>query len=241
LLRRERAARGEPDPLAKVRIQVHGHRGARSRMPENTLAAFEYAIQNGADAVELDVVVTNDNQLVVCHDPIFERGHAPSLDEVFALASHGRFSYDVEIKTWSGHPPCPAPHEFARRVFERIRAHGLESCVTVMSFNFRVLAAMRALAAEIPLTALTETDPRSFVEITREAATAEIVAPHFLLVTPEKVAAAHAAGIRVVPWTVNEPSDWGRMITAEADGIITDDPAALVAYLVSRGLRGSAC
>jgi glycerophosphoryl diester phosphodiesterase len=220
-------------------ILVHGHRGAKARMPENTLPGFEYAIRIGADALELDVVVTQDGELVVSHDPILERGHAPTLDEVFRLGS-GCF-YDVEIKTWSGSPPCPAPHEFARRVLEKICAQSLESRVAVMSFDFRVLAAMRALAPEIRLAALTENDPRSFPEIAREAASAEIVAPQFLLVTPEKVAPAHAAGIEVVPWTVNEPTDWDRTIAAAVDGIITDDPAALLAHLVSRGLRAGAC
>jgi glycerophosphoryl diester phosphodiesterase len=221
-------------------ILVHGHRGAKARMPENTLPAFEYAIRIGADVVELDVVVTQDGELVVSHDPIPERGHAPTLDQVFAL---GRSSclYDVEIKTWSGSPPCPVPHEFARRVLEKICAHSLERRVAVMSFDFRVLAAMRALAPEIRLAALTENDPRSFPEIAREAASAEILAPQFLLVTSEKVAAAHAAGIEVVPWTVNQTADWDHMIEAEVDGIITDDPAALVARLVSRGLRSLAC
>ena len=54
---------------AAPRIQVHGHRGARSVRPENTLPAFEYAISVGADALELDLAVTKDGVLVVSHDP----------------------------------------------------------------------------------------------------------------------------------------------------------------------------
>ena len=50
-------------------ILVHGHRGARAVRPENTLPAFEYAIQAGVDVLELDVAVTKDNVLVVSHDP----------------------------------------------------------------------------------------------------------------------------------------------------------------------------
>lgn len=225
-------------------ILVHGHRGAKARMPENTLPAFEYAIRSGADALELDVVVTQDGELVVSHDPILERGNAPTLDDVLQLADVGQalspanaVRLDVEIKTWSGPPPCPTPHEFARRILESIRAHSLEGRVAVMSFDFQVLKAMRALAPEILLTALTEDDPRAFDLIAREAASAEIVAPQFALVTSEKVAAAHAAGIEVVPWTVNGTADWDRMIAAAVDGIITDDPAALLAHLVSRGIR----
>lgn len=52
------------------RILVHGHRGARAAMPENTLPAFEYAISVGADVLELDLAVTRDNVLVASHDPI---------------------------------------------------------------------------------------------------------------------------------------------------------------------------
>lgn len=56
------------------RILVHGHRGARARLPENTIPAFEHAIQAGADFIELDMAVTKDNVVVVSHDPIL---HAP--------------------------------------------------------------------------------------------------------------------------------------------------------------------
>lgn len=50
------------------RIEVHGHRGARAVRPENTIPAFEYAIQAGVDVLELDMAVTSDNQIVVSHD-----------------------------------------------------------------------------------------------------------------------------------------------------------------------------
>ncbi|HVN05723.1 MAG TPA: glycerophosphodiester phosphodiesterase [Bryobacteraceae bacterium] len=54
-------------------ILVHGHRGARAVLPENTLPAFEYAIGCGADAIELDVAVTRDDVVVVSHDPKLNR------------------------------------------------------------------------------------------------------------------------------------------------------------------------
>ena len=52
-----------------TRILVHGHRGARALRPENTIPAFEYAIEQGADVLEMDVAVTRDNVLVISHDP----------------------------------------------------------------------------------------------------------------------------------------------------------------------------
>ena len=54
------------------RIKVHGHRGARAIFPENTLPAFQYAIREGADSIELDVHATKDDVLVVSHDPTLD-------------------------------------------------------------------------------------------------------------------------------------------------------------------------
>jgi glycerophosphoryl diester phosphodiesterase len=89
---------------------------------------------------------------------------------------------------------------------------------------------MKKLAPEIRLVALYQGAPKDFVEIAREAE-ADIVSPEFHLVTPEQVAAAHKAGLRVIPWTPDKPADWDRLIAAGVDGIITDDPAALIEHL----------
>jgi glycerophosphoryl diester phosphodiesterase len=84
---------------------------------------------------------------------------------------------------------------------------------------------------------LTDDDPRDFALIAAEAGNAEIVSPIYRLVTPAKVESAHHAGIQVVPWTPNTPADWHDLIAAKVDAIITDDPAALIAYLKKEGLR----
>src|SRR5215469_16045000 len=60
------------DAADAPRILVHGHRGARARRPENTVPAFEYAIGQGVDALEMDMAVTRDNVIVISHDPILE-------------------------------------------------------------------------------------------------------------------------------------------------------------------------
>jgi glycerophosphoryl diester phosphodiesterase len=61
------------------------------------------------------------------------------------------------------------------------------------------------------------------------------VAPHRALVTRARVRAAHAAEVAVVPWTANRPAVWKRLVAAQVDAIITDDPAALIAYLQKLG------
>jgi glycerophosphoryl diester phosphodiesterase len=260
---------------ASAQVQVHGHRGARAMRPENTLPAFEYAIEQGVDALELDMAVTRDNVIVVSHDPIlhppvcsgskeraiiheltlaevrewdcgakqnpgFPKQHPvpgtrmPTLDEVFDLAPKGKFLFNIETKSFPDHPELtPPPAEFVRLVLQIIRKHHLEQRVILQSFDFRTLHAMKEQAPEIALSALYEGAPKDLVAIGKEAG-AGTVSPAFALVTREQVEAAHVAGLKVLPWTANRPEDWARLVDAGVDGIISDDPAALIAWLKAR-------
>lgn len=161
----------------------------------------------------------------------------PTLDEVFALAPGNAVQFNIETKSFPDRPELtPNPEEFARLVLAMIRKHRLEQRVFLQSFDFRTLHAMKKLAPEIRRAALWEGDKRDFVSIAREA-DANIVSPQFKLVTPEKVRAAHLAGIQIVPWTADTPAEWDKLADAQVDGIISDDPAALIAYLKKKGLR----
>ena len=263
---------------AASKILVHGHRGARALRPENTLPAFEYAIQAGVDVLELDISVTKDDVLVVSHDPTllpaictgpkpnavireltleqlrrYDCGGlknagfpkqrpvpgtwVPTLDEVLTMAAPSKVEFNIETKIFRDKPEyTPAPEEFARMMLAAIRKHHLESRVIVQSFDFRTLHAMKKLAPEIRLSALYAGLPKDFVQIAREAG-AQIVSPHYMLVNQQRVAAAHQAGLQVVPWTANTAKDWNALIDARVDAIITDDPAALIAHLKSLGVR----
>ncbi|HVO99952.1 MAG TPA: glycerophosphodiester phosphodiesterase family protein [Bryobacteraceae bacterium] len=205
-------------------IQVHGHRGARAVMPENSLAGFEYAIGVGVDAIEMDVHA-RDGVVVVKHDPPRPGEDLPTLDEVLSLARLGDFLFNIEAKV-HGH----TPENLADLVLARIHAHGLESRVIFQSFDFAILHRMRKLAPAITQAALWEGAQRSFVDIARDAET-EIVAPEYVLVTEPEVRAAHEAGLQVIPWTPNAVDDWKRLIAAGVDGIITDNPAGLIRYV----------
>ncbi len=136
------------------------------------------------------------------------------------------------IATFSSIGPdvTPSPDEFVRLVLEKIRQYHLEDRVILQSFDYRTLRAMKKLAPEIKLSALSSDKTRSFVEIATEAG-AGIISPVFPTVTPEKVQAAHDAGLQVVSWTANKPEQWQRLIDAKVDAIITDDPEGLVKYL----------
>lgn len=264
--------------FAAERIQVHGHRGARARRPENTIPAFRLAIDAGVDALESDMAVTKDGVIVMSHDPVLHPPvctgpvpsavihqltfkevqkwdcggvqnpnfptqqpipgtRIPSLDELFDLAPLGHFDFNIETKSFPDHPELtPDPETFVRMVLTKVRQHKLERRIILQSFDFRTLRAMYKLDRKMRLAALTENDPRDFVTIAKEA-DANIISPHYHLVTPEKVRAAHNAGIQVVVWTANTPDIWDKLIAAKVDAIISDDPGELIRYLRSKGLH----
>jgi glycerophosphoryl diester phosphodiesterase len=242
------------------------------------MAAFEYAIEAGADVIELDLAVTRDDVTVVSHDPAlhlpactgprpealirqielaevrrwdcgatrnpeFPRqrlapgSRIPTLDEVLDLAPRGRFDFNIEAKIYPDRPELtPSPEEFARLVLGSVRQRGLRERVIVQSFDFRILHAMQALDPAIRRAGLYNGPARDFAAIAKEAGTG-IVAPEKALVTPDRVRAAHDAGLQVVPWTANTPEEWDRLAAAGVDAIITDDPAALLDFLRKRGLH----
>jgi glycerophosphoryl diester phosphodiesterase len=265
-------------------IEVHGHRGARMVLPENTIPGYEYAIQQGVDFVEIDTWVTKDNVVVVAHDPMMNLKHCkgpsenaertirkmtlaefrkwdcglahpdwpkqkavpntppPTLEEVFGLAKkYKKMFINLEIKSDPKRPELqPAPDAYAKLVLAAIHKHKLQKRVLVQSFDFAPLRAMRKISA-IPLSALypgSATDRnRSFVEVSNDAGGTGTVSMHMSIVTKEKVAQAHASKIRVMAWTANTVADWDKLLAAGVDGIITDDPAALIAHLKSKKLR----
>lgn len=287
-------------------ILVHAHRGGRAARPENTLASFQYGIEQGADVLELDLAVTKDDVLVVSHSPYLTQpasddprmaaalanerkcdgpplppgtlihsltlaqlkqydcgAHAlaafphqmavphtpvPSFDEVLDLAPQGTFQFNVETKIFPNRPEItPSPEEFVAMIDKAVKKRHLESRVILQSFDFRTLKAMRALDPQIRLSALFGkaqydgfmgiTDPdKSFAHIAKVTG-AEILSPDASLVTPEEVKTAHDLGLQVAPYTVNTEAEWKRLADAHVDAIITDDPAALLAWLRAQKLH----
>lgn len=176
----------------------------------------------------MDIYVTLDGRLLISHDPIETE---TTLDQVLALP--GDFQFDLEIKSY----PHLSPRGFAEPVLAAIRRHKVEARVNLFSFDWRILHAMQELAPDIRCAALYEGAPKSFVAISREAGDTPIVCPRYNLVTPELVAEAHAADLRVFAWTANTEADWDLLIAAQVDAIITDDPAALLDYLEEKHLN----
>jgi glycerophosphoryl diester phosphodiesterase len=169
----------------------------------------------------------------------------PTFDEVLDLAPLGTFDFNVETKIFANHPEItPSPEVFVKMIDDAVRRHHLQSRVILQSFDFRTLRAMKAIDPAIRLSALfgqakydrlmgiTDAD-KSFTHIAEVAGlrSGDILSPDESLATPDEVAAAHAAGYKVVPYTANDADGWKKLADAHVDAIITDDPAGLLEWL----------
>lgn len=114
------------------------------------------------------------------------------------------------------------------------RAAGTLGDVEVQSFDWRTLALVRAIDPTVPLVALWErgSDPIDGAV----AAGADIVSPDYAVVDRKFVERAHAAGLSVIPWTVNDPAVMRELIAVGVDGIITDYPSRLRTVLAELGM-----
>lgn len=112
---------------------------------------------------------------------------------------------------------------FESVIVDEIDAAGVRDRVTVQSFDHRSLWAINAAHPDISLAALTRrNDIPDFADLVRRGAT--IWSPDYRSVNPSSLASAHAAGLLVVPWTVNDANDMVELLDQGVDGIITDRP-----------------
>lgn len=146
----------------------------------------------------------------------------PRLSALFAAAGASvRFNIETKLS-----PEAPdealAPEPFARAVLAEIRKAGVESRSTIQSFDWRTLKVVEEEAPGIATAYLTgsrDADPRAV-----HAAGGRIWSPDFTSVTREKAALARSLGLKIIPWTVNEPGDIRRMLELGVDGLISDYP-----------------
>jgi glycerophosphoryl diester phosphodiesterase len=188
----------------------------------------------------------------------------PRLADVFTLVERSgnrevRFNIETKID-----PSLPGetvkPEIFVAALIAVVRDAGMSGRVTIQSFDWRTLLAARTLAPDIGTVALTDQQPdEDTMEIGKPGASpwlggidvddhggsvpravvavgAKTWSPHAGDLTPGNVAEAHALGLRVVPWTVNEPADMERAIAVGVDGLITDYPDRLRKVLESKSI-----
>ena len=187
------------------------HRGASSELPENTPAAFERAIELGADFIEFDVHAAADGSLVVCHDP--PRGGEPRLEAVVDQCA-GRIGLMCELKS---------PWRYRRHdVVPRTVALLPEDAV-VLCFEPQALRRVRGLRT------LQHVSPG--VSIRRASRYAWAVGFGDRRLRPRGIARACALGLKTTVYTVNDERRLRELVELGVDGIFTDRPGALLALL----------
>ena len=225
---------------ARKPFTVLAHRGARGHAPENTIAAFDKAVQLHAPWIELDVQ-WHDGKLWVFHDARLERctngtgwlvdhkagalakldagggQHIPLLGDVLAHLKH-RVSVNVELKTGAGTAAAVAD------VLREALTHGWkEEQFLVSSFHLPELREFKRRMPAIPLGVLHCGVPLNLAAWGTELA-AQVLSLDRDFVEPELIADAHQRGLKVFVYTVNEPEDIARFRAMGIDGVFTDFP-----------------
>lgn len=219
------------------------HRGAHQTHPENSLAAFERAIELGADAIELDVHATLDGIVVVHHDAVI---HARQLQKPSHRAIAEVSFAELENFPLADGSRIPTLAETLDTVGERaivyveIKAPDIEALVTrcirespatcaVHSFDHRIVKIVKSIFPAIR-TGILENSRHVDPAAALIAVSAEDLWQEVDTIDEEIVESAHSVGARVIAWTANDPSQWNTLYAIGVDGICTDRIAELATY-----------
>lgn len=224
---------------------IYAHRGASAELPENTLAAFERALDVGADAIETDAHMTRDGRIVLSHDPhriasqTLEQVRAwkadvPTLDE--ALERFPGVVFNVDAKQTE---PDMIP-----ALLRVIHAAQATDRVRIASFSTRNLERARELgyegetgmsAKEIARVMFLPRAALRWVRVAGHAAQVPRRAYGVRFDTQGAIDRFHQLGLRVDFWTIDDPEEAKRLFAMGADGVMTDDPRRMCEAL--RGPR----
>jgi glycerophosphoryl diester phosphodiesterase len=236
---------------------IIAHRGDKTHAPENTLAAFKSAAENGADAIEFDVKLTADGRIIVLHDTTVNRttngkgkiSHLP-FAEVREFDAGAWFSEEfrgeciptldevfetvgkrllmnIELTNYA------TPHDnLVPKVVDLIKKHALQKQMLFSSFFAKNLRMTRLLLPEVPrgllcMRGIKGAWGRNFTWRGDYFG----LHPYWTDIDPGLVNRVQAAGKRVYAWTVNPEEELKRMIGLGVDAIITDDPVLALQLL----------
>lgn len=232
-----------------------GHRGARARAPENTLASFKLAMDLGANGIEFDVYLSADKIPFVIHDDTLKRttngqGVAfkktlaqlkkldaskgwptylgekiPTLKETLDLMPDGAV-VNIELKGEGDR----SKDEFAETILSIVAACGDRLFIIVSSFDARLLEILRSKNASLCIGFLLENriDHALFSLVKMKAIRPNTLHIPPVLAKPWIIRLAHSKGLRVMVWTVNENAKCEKLLETGVDGIFSDLPEGFV-------------
>ena len=228
---------------------VWAHRGASGYAPENTLPAFQKAFQMGADGIELDVQMTKDGELVVCHDETIGRTSngsgwikdktlaelkaldfscgqkdfagvtIPTMREVFELLAPTDMIINIELKTG-----IVFYLGMAKKLLDLTSECGFSDRVIYSSFNHYTIKHIREIAPGAKLGFLYADGT---IDMPSYAIKHGVQALHPALYNiqfPGFIEECRQRGLAVNVWTVNEEEHLGLCCKSGVDAIITNYP-----------------
>ncbi len=222
-------------------MMIMGHRGAAALEPENTLLSIARAIEIGVDALEIDVRLSKDKEIVVIHDSSVDRTtngtgpvgsytleeikkldagkgeRIPTLQEVIDLIGN-KVRLVIELKE----------EGIEKRVVELIKKNGFEDNVYVISFWHEVVKAAKEMDKRIKTGILLVGCPVDACIATRAYADALVMKYNF--VNRKFVEIAHEEGLKVFIWNIDDEHLLGPYVDMGVDGIGSNDPRVLVEY-----------
>ncbi len=236
---------------------IVAHRGASAVAPENTLTAFKRAVDDGADAIELDIRLTSDGEVIVFHDAQLRRTtNGKGKVEQLTLADLKRLSagawfdksffsetiptldevlellprrigVNIEIKT---DLQSRRHSDIVQRCCSVIQKHRAESYVLISSFHHAFIKDVKQWLPSVATGLLFH--PLKHVGRSAVAMTTHARANYMIFgggtLRKAVVNKAHQHGLCVGEFTVNTPRQFTRALWYGLDAVITDDPASLV-------------
>ncbi len=235
-----------------AKTKVWAHRGAsgwdKQYAPENTMPAFEKAVAMGADGIELDVQLTRDGEIVICHDekidrtsdgtgwlkdytlkelkqfsfskphPEYGKVEIPTLEEFFAMMQGNHLTVNIEMKTGLIYYDG-----LEEKTLNLARKMGLERRILYSSFNHYSLQKLKQIDPQARIALLCGD---SFIDIPDYPKRLDAIAvnPSLSIATEEYIAKCHAHGYAVNVWVVDPRVEMKRMVDLGVDAFFTDCP-----------------
>ncbi len=240
-------------------IRLYAHRGACLRCPENSLEAFSLALEDGANALEMDVHATSDGQFVVAHDADGARlagdarpiqslplevvrkwrldgsAQVPSLDEVLKAFSGTPMSIDLK-------PRIP---QLVQPFLDTLKQWRAEEWVTVASFHHDIMLEVHR-SGWTGRTALSRLEV-AWLRLLPEKLSGRMIRGQSAQIPPSAgpvrldrsafIDRCHRLGLRSDYWVINEPEQADRLLELGATGVMSDDPKRIAPVVAAHQKR----
>lgn len=240
-----------PSDIGPIRDEVQAHRGASAIAPENTVAAFRAAAEQGARWVELDVALLADDTLVVIHDDSIDRttsgkgalgaltrADIATLDAGAwfdgkyagerlptleeAIAALGELGLSANVEI-KQHKHHKSLDQLVHAVQADIRKRGPKTEIMISSFDPEALKAMQALEPDLEMAMLWSRPPEDWAEKLK-LIPATTIHMHYKALSIGMLEETSKNGIKVRAWTCNNPVELVSFWGAGLTGVITDNP-----------------